>query len=86
MDHDSDALGFNPEPESPNVIAPGLPTASETSSGTRWASIASKFMTERLMSGVSTLMPADRQSLRYTAALSRLLFTLVRRHAKYSTG
>ena len=26
--------------------------------------IASKFMTERLMSGVSTLMPADRQSLR----------------------
>ena len=42
--------------------------------------------TDRLTSGGSTLMPIDRQSARYVAALSRLLFTLVSRQARYSTG
>ncbi len=38
------------------------------------------------MSGVSTFTPVARASLRYTAALSRLLFTLVSKQAMYSTG
>ena len=52
----------------------------------RRAGCAAKSVTDWLMSGVSTLMPIARQSDRYTAALSRLLFTLVSRQAKYSTG
>ena len=48
--------------DSPNVIAPGLPTGSVTPSGTSAGPSAAKSVTERLMSGLSTLMPIARHS------------------------
>ena len=68
------------------MIAPGLPTGNVTPSGTSEGASAAKSVTERLMSGGSTRMPSARHSAMYTAAFSRLLFTLVSRHARYSTG
>ena len=67
-------------------MAPGLPGGNSTSTGTSAGPSAAKSVTERLMSGVSTFTDIARASLRYTAALSRLLLTLVSRQARYSTG
>ncbi len=50
--------------ESPNVIAPGLPTGRLTLAGTSSGSSAAKSVTDWLMSGVSTLMPIARASER----------------------
>ena len=63
------------------MIAPGLPTGRLTLAGTSSGSSAAKSVTDWLMSGVSTRIPIALASDRYTAARSRLLFTLLNMQA-----